>query len=54
MPELVAVFLRVSGPNPIMQGLVGGLVITLFNLLGALAIVVWRRPSERSLDVALG
>lgn len=53
MPDVVDLFLRVSGPNPIVQGLVGGVVITLFNLLGALAIVVWRRPSARSLDVSL-
>ena len=37
-----------------MQGLWGGIVITLFNLVGALLVVVWRNPSQRSLDVALG
>ena len=36
------------------QGLVGGLIITLLNTLGALAVLVWRRPSERFLDAALG
>jgi zinc transporter, ZIP family len=53
MPEFVELFLRVAGPNPVVQGLVGGLVITGFNLVGALAILVWRRPSARSLDAAL-
>ncbi len=47
-------FLRLSGSNPVVQGLVGGLVITLLNTIGALAIVVWREPSERFLDTALG
>lgn len=37
-----------------MQGLVGGIVIALLNALGALTILVWRHPSERSLDGALG
>jgi zinc transporter, ZIP family len=54
MPDVVELFLRVSGPSPVVQGLVGGLVITFFNLVGAALVIVWRRPSERSLDVALG
>lgn len=36
------------------QAAAGGLVITLLNTLGALAVVVWRRPSQRFLDTALG
>ncbi len=47
-------FLTLAGPNPIWQGLVGGLIITAFNLFGALAVLIWRRPSQRFLDVALG
>lgn len=47
-------FLMLAGPNPIWQGLVGGLIITAFNLFGALAVLIWRRPSQRFLDVALG
>jgi zinc transporter, ZIP family len=53
MPEFVELFLRVAGPNPVVQGLVGGLIITGFNLVGALAILVWRSPSARALDAAL-
>ena len=34
--------------------MLGGLVITLLNTLGALGVLVWRRPSERFLDGALG
>jgi ZIP family zinc transporter len=47
-------FVSFTGPSPVVQGLVAGLVITAFNLFGALAIVVWRRPSPRALDAALG
>lgn len=48
------VFLSISGSNPIWQGLVGGLIITAFNTVGALAVLVWRKPSEKFLDAALG
>jgi ZIP family zinc transporter len=43
-----------AGSSPIWQGLVGGVVITLMNTIGALLVLVWRRPSERFLDAALG
>jgi ZIP family zinc transporter len=49
-----ALFVKLSGENLILQGLLGGIVITLFNTLGALLIVVWRRPREGFLDGALG
>lgn len=39
---------------PVWQATIGGLVITLLNTIGALAVVVWRRPSQRFLDTALG
>lgn len=42
------------GTNAVLLGLLAGLVITLFNLLGAVAIVPWRNPSARQLDGALG
>lgn len=44
----------VAGANPVWQGLVGGIVITLMNTIGALVVLVWRRPSEKFLDAALG
>lgn len=47
-------FLRLVGPNPVVHGLVGGVVIALFNLFGAMLVLVWRNPSERALDGALG
>jgi ZIP family zinc transporter len=48
------VFVRLAGSNPVWQGLVGGLVIAGFNALGALAVLIWRDPSDRALDGALG
>ncbi|MFA4030209.1 MAG: hypothetical protein GDYSWBUE_001833 [Candidatus Fervidibacterota bacterium] len=47
-------FTALTGGNPILQGLVGGIIITLFNTLGALVVLIWRKPSERFLDAALG
>jgi len=35
-------------------GLLGGLVITLLNALGALSVFLWRKPSARALDSMLG
>ncbi|MFB6130108.1 MAG: ZIP family metal transporter [Salinigranum sp.] len=48
------VFVAVAGSNPVVQGLVGGVVIALFNLVGASLVLVWRNPTERALDTALG
>lgn len=42
------------GTNTVLLGLMAGLVITAFNLIGALAIVPWRNPTTRQLDTALG
>jgi len=47
-------FVDVVGRDPVVQGLAGGVVIALFNLVGALLVLVWQHPSERSLDGALG
>ena len=47
-------FVRLFGSNPVVHGLVGGLVIAGLNLFGALLVLVWRDPSERALDGALG
>jgi ZIP family zinc transporter len=48
------IFIDVAGPNPVLQGLAGGIVIASLNMIGALSVLVWRNPSERSLDGALG
>lgn len=47
-------FISTAGHNPILQGLVGGLFIALMNTLGALLVLVWKKPSQRFLDTALG
>ncbi len=36
------------------QGLVAGTIIAGFNMIGALLVMVWRNPTRRSLDGALG
>jgi len=38
----------------VLQGLIGGLIITTFNMIGALLVLVIRRVSDKFLDVALG
>lgn len=54
MANLADLYVRIAGPNAVWQGLAGGLVITFLNLLGALAILVWRRPTRQALDGAVG
>jgi zinc transporter, ZIP family len=47
-------FVELFGRNPVVHGLVGGLFIATLNLLGASLVFVWRDPSERAMDGALG
>ena len=47
-------FTRLFGSNPVVHALVGGLVIASLNFAGALSVFVWRDPSERAMDGALG
>jgi ZIP family zinc transporter len=47
-------FVDLFGTDPVVHGLVGGLVIAALNLLGASLVFVLRDPSERTLDAALG
>jgi ZIP family zinc transporter len=44
----------VFGGDPVVGAFLGGLVIAGFNLLGASLVLVWRDPSERALNGALG
>jgi len=46
-------FVGLVGTDPVVQGLVAGTVIALFNMVGASAVLVWRNPTERALDTAL-
>ncbi|WP_254273095.1 ZIP family metal transporter [Haloarcula marina] len=50
----VDAFASLVGTDPLVLGLVGGLVIATLNLLGASLVLVWRDPSEKALDTALG
>ncbi|MGM0398139.1 MAG: ZIP family metal transporter [Halobacteriota archaeon] len=45
---------RLFGDDPVRNALIGGIVIATFNLIGASLVFVWRDPSERALDGALG
>jgi zinc transporter ZupT len=47
-------FVDLVGTNPVVQGLAGGLVIAFFNMVGASVVLVWRNPTEKWLDGALG
>ncbi|MFB6108341.1 MAG: ZIP family metal transporter [Haloplanus sp.] len=51
---LTDLFVRYFGTNPVVWGFVGGVVIAALNLLGAVLVLVFPDPSERSLDAALG
>ncbi len=52
--EFTDTFVRLVGPSPVIQALVGGVIIALMNLLGASLVLVWRNPSERALNAMLG
>lgn len=55
MMELLESWLvKIAGSNPIMQGFVGGIVITLLNTFGALLVLVFKTVSQNFLDAALG
>ncbi|MFQ5678762.1 MAG: ZIP family metal transporter [Gemmatimonadota bacterium] len=47
-------YTTISEWGAIGQGLAGGVVITLLNAVGALAVLAWRNPSPKFLDGALG
>ncbi len=47
-------FSQLFGSDPVVHGLVGGLVIASLNLFGASLVFVWRNPSDRAMDGALG
>jgi ZIP family zinc transporter len=51
---VVADVIQLFGGDPVVNGLIGGIVIATLNLLGASLVFVWRDPSERALDGALG
>lgn len=52
--EVTDTFVRVAGTSPVIQALVGGMIIASMNLFGASLVLIWRNPSERALDGMLG
>jgi len=44
----------VAGHDAVLLGLIGGVVIASLNLVGASLVLVWRNPTEKWLDGALG
>ena len=54
MAGIDEVFVQVVGHDPVVQGFAGGVVIAGLNLVGASLVLVYRDPSERFLDGALG
>lgn len=54
MDFLVGLFLKFSFNNPLLLGLYGGIVITLFNTIGALLIFLFKRISQKIFDTLLG
>lgn len=47
-------FVDLVGTDPVMQALAGGVVIAGMNMIGALSVLVYREPTDRGLDGALG
>ena len=45
---------QLVGRDAVLLGLVGGVVIASLNLIGASLVLVWRNPTEKWLDAALG
>ena len=47
-------FLQHIGTGPVLHGLIGGVVITLLNTIGALFVLFVSRVTDKFLDAALG
>lgn len=47
-------FIQHIGSNPAVHGLIGGLVITLLNTIGALLVLFVKKVSDKFLDASLG
>jgi len=54
LQSLPDVFVDLVGADPVVQALAGGIIIATMNLFGASLVLLWRNPSERALDAALG
>lgn len=54
MGLLTDAFVQLAGPHPVYQAFLGGILIAFLNLVGASLVLIWRDPSDRALDTALG
>ncbi|NCO38299.1 MAG: ZIP family metal transporter [Armatimonadetes bacterium CG_4_10_14_3_um_filter_66_18] len=54
MEALQTWFIAHVGTNPLVQGLIGGLVIAGFNTLGALTVLLFPKVPQKFLDASLG
>ena len=54
MTWIETAFQTVAGTSPVWQAVVGGLVITFLNGIGALTVLIWQKPSQKFLDTSLG
>ncbi len=54
MVSIVEVFVQIVGENLIVQAFAGGVIIAGLNFFGAMLVFIWKNPSERTLDGALG
>ncbi len=54
MASLQEAFVGLVGTDPVLQAVVGGVVIAALNTTGAMSVLLWRDPGERALDAALG
>jgi ZIP family zinc transporter len=52
--EAIAQWFDSLSGNTVLQGLIGGLIITALNMAGALLVLVVRKVSDAFLDIALG
>lgn len=50
---IFSVSYSVFGGDPVINAAIGGVIIAVLNLVGALLIFVWRDPSQRAMNVAL-
>jgi ZIP family zinc transporter len=54
MDTIIHLFLKISGDNVILQGLLAGLVISILNFIGAIGVIFIPRVSQRVIDTLLG
>ena len=49
----ISAIASIFGVDPVFNAAIGGIVIAILNLAGALLIFIWRNPSQRAMNIAL-